>query len=389
MVYTDTQVDTLVALNVTASTFSFLGACFIIANFFAFEDFRKSLAFKLILFVAVGDVINSLGNFLGSPKDGSFLCYLQAFLTQFGDIVSFAWVTAIAAVIYNVINREDPPTQDQIQKWPKRIHLIIWPITLTLSILPFFSGSYGNDNGLCWIKVDPTAKEDPWGEVWRWLCFYLPLLGGIAYVGTCYYKIWGQLTAPNVSRKNSDVSAQNAKPAENTNAAGNGNGNELEVDIDPKPKESTSDVYHEQQHSSNLDVFASTTDIHDHQHSSGNVTGGGKSSGMLQRIKFYPFVLFGCYFFAIIRRITELANPGGDAPFGITALQVFTSACLGTCNAILYGFTDVVYKKDSEWIKSKCCGKDVKVSFDGGSQPDHASTQPENRGDDGQDEDIR
>jgi len=81
---------------------------------------------------------------------------------------------------------------------------------------------------------------------------------------------------------------------------------------------------------------------------------------MMDRIKLFPFVLFGCYFFAIIRRITELAKVGGDAPFGITALQVFTSACLGTCNAILYGFTPEVFQADSEWIKANCCGKDVK-----------------------------
>ena len=72
----------------------------------------------------------------------------EAFLTEFGDIVSFSWVTAIAFVIYNVINREVQPTAEQVQKWYKKIHLVIWPTTLTLAILPFFSGSYGNDNGL-------------------------------------------------------------------------------------------------------------------------------------------------------------------------------------------------------------------------------------------------
>lgn len=148
MPYTSSQIDTLVILNVLASTFSFLGAAFIICNFFAFDEFKNNFAFKLILFVAIGDVINSVGNFCGSPNEGSGLCYIQAFLTQFGDIVSFAWVTAIAWVIYNVISREDPPTREDVEKWYKRIHLLIWPTTLILSILPFFSSSYGNDNGL-------------------------------------------------------------------------------------------------------------------------------------------------------------------------------------------------------------------------------------------------
>jgi len=344
MVYADSQVETLVTLNVIASSFSFLGACFIIANFFAFKEFQN-FAFKLILFVAVGDIINSLGNFLGSPDNGTFLCYLQAFLTQFGDIVSFSWVTSIAAVIYSVINREVQPTAEQVQKWYKKIHLIIWPTTLTLSILPFFSDSYGNDNGLCWIRVYPNASEDPWGEVWRTICFYLPLLGSIIFVAVVYYKIWGQLTAPNVSRKPSD--AEPPKAESDPNAAHN------ELEIEPRPKESTSDVYmNDRKNSSNLDVLASNTDL---QQSAEDVT-KRKSGGMMQRIKFYPFVLFGCYLFAIIRRISEWFDEDQTAPFGIAAVQVFTSALLGTCNAILYGFTPMVYRKDSEWIRSKFCG---------------------------------
>lgn len=148
MPYTQDQIDTLVILNIIASTFSFLGATFIIVNFFAFDDFKSNFAFKLILFVAIGDVINSLGNFCGSPDDNTFTCHLQAFLTQFGDIVSFAWVTAIAWVIYNVIRREVPPTRQDVEKWYRRIHYVIWPITAFLSILPWTTDNYGNDNGL-------------------------------------------------------------------------------------------------------------------------------------------------------------------------------------------------------------------------------------------------
>merc|ERR1712129_50707 len=76
--------------------------------------------------------------------------------------------------------------------------------------------------------------------------------------------------------------------------------------------------------------------------------------GTLQRIKFYPFVLFGCYLFATVRRIAEVVSDDGVAPFGIAAIQVFTSALLGTCNAILYGFTPVVWEKDSKWIRALC-----------------------------------
>jgi len=387
MVYSDEQVDILVTLNVLASTFSFLGAGFIIANFFAFKDFRSNFAFKLILFVAIGDVLNSLGNFLGSPRDESFLCYLQGFLTQFGDIVSFAWVTAIASVIYKVITAETPPTRNDVERWYRRIHAMIWPTTLLLSILPFFSDSYGNDNGLCWITSNPS----PWGELWRFLCFYIPLWGSIVYVAIVYYRIWGQLTAPEAQpRKSSDVAVvahpdAPTKVASTTNTdSPNGDtaATTTTAEVQPKTRDSNSDVYtgtdhlnlHRAQNSSGVDVFAGSGYPQSSEHLNGvhesaeEVSSAPKSGGgTLQRIKFYPFVLFGCYLFATVRRIAEVASDDGVAPFGIAAIQVFTSALLGTCNAILYGFTPVVWEKDSQWIRA-VCGCAAEGGKDGGDE---------------------
>jgi len=354
----------LVILNVIASTFSFLGATFIILNFFGFEEFKNNFAFKLILFVAIGDIINSVGNFMGSPDDGSALCYMQAFLTQFGDIVSFAWVTAIAWVIYSVISREVQPTREDVEKWYKKIHFVIWPTTLFLSILPFIQGTYGNDNGLCWIKFHENTSTDPWGEVWRWICFYLPLWGSIIYVAIVYYKIWDKLTAPEVQRKNSDAPKQGSDNKINAVTSNTGQTTNVDEDIKPVVHPSASDVYnehgHHKQNSSTGNVVGgyqpSATDVTTaHQPSEEDNKTPKSGGGTLQRIKFYPFVLFGCYLFATIRRIAEWAADDHVAPFEIAALQVFTSACLGTCNAILYGFTPVVRAKDSEWIRSKCC----------------------------------
>eukprot|EP01084_Bolivina_argentea_P139961 246176_1 len=360
MVYTEDEVDTLVILNVVASLLSFLGASFIIANFFAFDEFRTNFAFKLILFVAIGDVINSIGNFMGSPEDGTFLCGAQAFCTQFGDITSFGWVTAIAWTIYNVIRREEPPTRELVEKWYKRIHFVIWPVTLLLSILPMTTGSYGNDNGLCWITFSPS----PAGEIWRMICFYVPLWGSIVYVGFVYGRIWNQLHAPEPERQNSTQALPSIPKnvASGSNVDPDGKTNNVD-EVDPVIRPSSSDVLdeHGRGNSSTGNVIAgyqpSTTDVTNaHQPSEEDNKTPKSGGGTLQRIKFYPFVLFGCYFFATIRRVAEWADEDHVAPFWIAACQVFTSALLGTCNAILYGFTPTVRKKDSEWVKKTCCG---------------------------------
>ena len=161
-----------------------------------------------------------------------------------------------------------------------------------------------------------------WGEFWRWICFYIPLWGSIGYVTIAYAKIWSQLNAKEIERKNSDAAELETKA---TNTTSNDNNN---TDV----KVSSSDFYadgvnkqHPSQESGTLDNVnyqASTVSVAASDTNEAPKSGGGT----LQRIKYYPFVLFGCYLFATIRRFAEWASPDHTAPFGIALIQVFTSA---------------------------------------------------------------
>lgn len=167
------------------------------------------------------------------------------------------------------------------------------------------------------------------------------------------------MTAPDIPRRNSGA----IEP--HTIASNTGKTDNID-ERQPEVRPSASDVFNDGQghnpgNSSAGDVMGgyqpSVTDVTKaHQPSSDDNQPPKSGGGTLQRIKFYPFVLFGCYLFATIRRVAEWASTDHVAPFGIAACQVFTSALLGTCNAILYGFTPVVRKKDSEWFRRKCCG---------------------------------
>ncbi len=142
--YTESEEDILVTLNVIGSTFSFLGASFIFLNYWFFPDLR-SFAFKLVRFlfllflrsfcpffctkvlmVAIGDMINSVGNFMGSPEKDSAACAIQGFIVQFGDLTSFGWCTAIAWTIYTVLTSENAITKADARNWFRRMHLVIW-----------------------------------------------------------------------------------------------------------------------------------------------------------------------------------------------------------------------------------------------------------------------
>lgn len=114
------------------------------------------------------------------------------------------------------------------------------------------------------------------------------------------------------------------------------------------------------------DAGAGSSENHlGHQNSSGNVNGAGGGSrggGALQRIKYYPLVLFCCYFFATIRRLDELFT-GNEAPFALAALQVFFSALLGTCNAMVYGLSPMIRKRDMEYLRA-CFGGKYVICFE-------------------------
>mmetsp|Transcript_60456 Transcript_60456/g.74096 ORF Transcript_60456/g.74096 Transcript_60456/m.74096 type:complete len:367 (+) Transcript_60456:17-1117(+) len=347
--YSEKQETILVTLNVIASILSFFGALFIISNYIIFEDLRN-FAFQLILFVAIGDMINCIGNFMGSPDVGP-LCTFQGIVIQFGDLTSFGWVTAIAWSIYTILTREIPPTKADAVRWFKRMHYIIWPTTFILAIFPLILGVYGPNGGLCWI----TGSVE--GEVARWLSFYLPLWGALVYMTFVYCKVWKDL------QKTTSKSTNDGNTKHNTQTSDNDLGQitKQATDLDDtgaamQPKESNSNVFDQQ----------TTSNIHS---STDNVS--NKGGGMLQRIKFYPVILFICYLPATIRRLYEFASPGfptqNETPFFLSALTVIMSSLLGFCNAMLYGTTPQVKDRDKEYIKRKCFG----VQTDRGSSNDN------------------
>ena len=79
--YSEKQVDSLVAVNISGATLSLLGSLFIIANYCMFTSLRKNFAFKLIFMIGISDLILSISNLMGAPDHGA-LCYIQAVLQK-------------------------------------------------------------------------------------------------------------------------------------------------------------------------------------------------------------------------------------------------------------------------------------------------------------------
>lgn len=185
MVFSDSELDTLVAINVTCSVLSLIGSLTIIICYMSFEHMR-TFAFRLVFFVSLSDSLACVFRLFGNPKVAA-LCDLQAFGSNAFDLASFMWAVAIAIVINVVRVRYE---RFDAEKFILKCHLSIWPSCLFLSILPFFSNSYGPAGGWCWIKDSTTIDK-----VWRILCFYIVLLAIFCHLVYVYSRLYRYMKA--------------------------------------------------------------------------------------------------------------------------------------------------------------------------------------------------
>lgn len=293
--FSESEVNTLLVLNLVCSVLSMCGSLTIIITYLWFEELR-TFAFRLVFFVSLSDLGACVFRLIGNPGQGPW-CQLQGFGTNIFDLASFMWVAAIAIVINMVrtkVEKFDP------EKFILRCHIVIWPSCLLTSILPFFSESYGPAGGWCWIK-DADILDD----VWRIVCFYFQLLMIFCYLVYVYFGLYRYLSK----------------------------GDKVSDD----------------------------------------------SQTMLNKVFFFPLVVFVCYFFAFVRRLLEVCGVT-HVPYWLAVLHITFSSLLGLGNAIVYG---AINSKVRNHIMNFCCqaSEDEQPSKDKVEMGDAPEEETVQRGD--------
>jgi len=180
--FSDHQNEALSAIRIVASTISMIGSTFIIFMYWAYTDLRK-FAFKLVVMLSVCDLILGFGNYLGDGNEDNTLCHLQGFIIEFGSISGVFWTAVIAYSIREVVLLQ--PRNLNIEDKMKTFHIVVWSSSFILSIVPFFSNSYGDADGWCWISKYGDHSVF-WGTFWRMVCFYVPLWITIVFIIIIY-----------------------------------------------------------------------------------------------------------------------------------------------------------------------------------------------------------
>ncbi|GMI24310.1 hypothetical protein TeGR_g15136 [Tetraparma gracilis] len=178
MSFTTAQADGILGIAIFMSTLSFIGSSIIIASYFAFPNLRK-FSFRLVVHMAVADWFSCIAYFMANPTDGSAACTFQGLLEQGCQLSSIIWTTIISLTLWMaVVKREEVHTH-------MRTFLIVGYVLPALTcILPLSTKSFVNTGAWCWIDGETTI-----GQVWRFLLFYLPLWGGVAFNGYTYYVV--------------------------------------------------------------------------------------------------------------------------------------------------------------------------------------------------------
>lgn len=177
--------------------------------FLSARNLRESFAFQLVFGLSCAELGNSLWPWFFMPTAGTAACTCQAVALQFFSFASILWSAAIAWTLNaatqmgsagggggggglgmmrgSVVSGGGGGGGGDI----RRFHAIIWSISAVLVVLPWAGGVLGPAGAWCWIDGRKGRKA----QVFRLVCFYLPLWGIIAFEVVVYYRVIKRLMA--------------------------------------------------------------------------------------------------------------------------------------------------------------------------------------------------
>ncbi|KAH3765518.1 slime mold cyclic amp receptor protein [Pelomyxa schiedti] len=165
----DQQALAIVWVRVSMSALSLAGTSSVLLVSLCLRQW-KTTASRLVLYLLASSLVASLANLLsigiGAKPELDPLCIAQAIIMQFGQVMEFAWVTAIAVhLLWGLVLKKGTTLKFEI------ILLgFVYFGAFLLTILPCLTSDYGPAGYWCWI-----TSADKLGHMWQLVAFYVPL----------------------------------------------------------------------------------------------------------------------------------------------------------------------------------------------------------------------
>jgi hypothetical protein len=132
------------------SILSVFGCLFILISYFTFVKLRSSVGIFVLWFALCG-LGNSLYPFLGSPSDGTVLCYLQSIVGTYFLLSNVFTSTILSHLLYSIFHIPSYP----MIKISRYHYFYSWCLPMIFTALPFITSSYGRDDDRFTIPTPP------------------------------------------------------------------------------------------------------------------------------------------------------------------------------------------------------------------------------------------
>jgi hypothetical protein len=150
---------------------SCLGSGFVIIFYLSnYHTLHKSIYNTVIYYMCICDFFSSLGGSFGYVQEGTFLCDLQAILTNVFPLASVFWLTILIYIYLKLLT-----SHESIHIIHTTTHIFCWGFPLLLTFLPLTTNKFGilgGEIGWCWL--DERSNTPNWTSFfWNVISFYL------------------------------------------------------------------------------------------------------------------------------------------------------------------------------------------------------------------------
>jgi hypothetical protein len=156
--------------ELTVGIASAIGCTVIVLTYVLFPKLRKLRYVELIFYVALNDLMASIGMALGPSENGTAACWYQGLSSTGSYLSSVFWTSVITYQVYEVVVKEGKVLKDMAT-----IHKVCWGLPLFLTFIPLSTSTYNNpDDEATWCFVADRRGSPPWSQLfWFVVSFYM------------------------------------------------------------------------------------------------------------------------------------------------------------------------------------------------------------------------
>lgn len=148
---------------------SAVGCGLIVLTYLFFPNLRKLRYVELVFYVAINDLMASIGMTFGPSENGSAECWYQGLSSTGNYLSSVFWTSLITYQMYQVVVNEGKVVKNMFY-----VHCFCWGLPLLLTFIPLTTSTYANpDDEATWCFVADRHNSPPWSQLfWFIVSFY-------------------------------------------------------------------------------------------------------------------------------------------------------------------------------------------------------------------------